>query len=246
MEPLLALTAQSRGREKLYRTAQYACTLLHYLLQRSSHRGELATRIRRLESHISTGRKLFRLGMPIDALSAAQRTIHLSDPVLRFCLTLAHINRVLYLLCDHVLWIRAAGVAPNVDAERWANRSHRHFLVSSLLSVVRDAYEINLLVGREPRDCWVGVEDERRPDKHHWKSASPARKACVWLSFAVRVLRANPSLLVDTIKNLCDLVIPLERLGMLQVSRGCVGTCGLVSSLLSVMQLCHPDYILKP
>lgn len=68
---------------------------------------------------------VLRLGGSAEALEAAKRAIHLSDAVLRFCLTLSHLNRALYLACDNVLWAGKAGLAPAVDQEKWSQRSFR-------------------------------------------------------------------------------------------------------------------------
>ena len=49
--------------------------------------------------------------------------MHLSDVVLRFCITVSHLNRALYFACDNVLWAGKSGLAPRVDQEKWAQRS---------------------------------------------------------------------------------------------------------------------------
>lgn len=60
------------------------------------------------------------------------------------------------------------------------------------------------------------------------------------------VLRSNPPLLLDLLKNSCDIFIPLERLGLYPTGRGFVGACGLASSILSILTLVHPWLKLKP
>lgn len=68
---------------------------------------------------------MLRLGSSADALEAAKRAIHLSDMVLRFCVTLSHLNRAMYFACDNVLWVGKVGLAPSVDQEKWGQRSFR-------------------------------------------------------------------------------------------------------------------------
>ena len=68
---------------------------------------------------------MLRLGSSADALEAAKRAIHLSDMVLRFCVTLSHLNRAMYLACDNVLWAGKVGLAHSVDQEKWGQRSFR-------------------------------------------------------------------------------------------------------------------------
>ena len=69
--------------------------------------------------------QVLRLGNSADALESAKRAVHLSDVVLRFCITVSHINRALYFACDNVLWAGKSGLAPGVDQEKWAQRSFR-------------------------------------------------------------------------------------------------------------------------
>lgn len=60
------------------------------------------------------------------------------------------------------------------------------------------------------------------------------------------VLRSNPPLLLDTLKNLCDVFIPLDKLGLYPTGPGFVGACGLTSSVLSILTVLYPWLKLKP
>lgn len=68
---------------------------------------------------------VLRLGSSLEALQAAQRAVHLSDGVLRLCLTVGHLNRALYLACDNLLWAAKTGVAPQLDQPKWSQRAFR-------------------------------------------------------------------------------------------------------------------------
>lgn len=92
---------------------------------------------------------MLRLGNSADALESAKRAVHLSDVVLRFCITVSHLNRALYFACDNVLWAGKSGLAPRVDQEKWAQRSFRYYLFSLIMNLSRDAYEIRLLMEQE-------------------------------------------------------------------------------------------------
>lgn len=75
--------------------------------------------------------QVLRLGNSADALESAKRAVHLSDVVLRFCITVSHLNRALYFACDNVLWAGKSGLAPRVDQEKWAQRSFRFDILLS-------------------------------------------------------------------------------------------------------------------
>ncbi|XP_035428362.1 LOW QUALITY PROTEIN: peroxisomal membrane protein 11B, partial [Cygnus atratus] len=228
--------------------AQYGCALAGAALQRNGASAEAVARVRQLEAHLSLGRKLLRLGGSADALEAAKRAIHLSDAVLRFCLTLSHLNRAMYLACDNVLWAGKAGLAPAVDQEKWSQRSFRYYLFALIVNLSRDAYEIRALMEREAggqraKGAEAGRQQRRRAEAGLQQLGLRLQ---LELRLLLRVLRSNPPLLLDVLKNACDLFIPLDKLGLYRSSPAFVGLCGLASSVLSILTILHPWLKLKP
>lgn len=69
---------------------------------------------------------VMRLGNSVEALEAAKRAIHLSDSVLRLCLTISHLNRAMYFACDNVLWAGKTGLISKLDQHKWSQRSFRY------------------------------------------------------------------------------------------------------------------------
>lgn len=53
----------------------------------------------------------------------------------------------------------------------------------------------------------------------------------------VQFARNHKDLLIDTVKNSCDLILPLTNLGIIRLSPGTIGVVGMVSSLLSLYTL---------
>lgn len=234
MDAWVRFNAQSQAKERVLRAAQYACTLLGSTLQRGGAASELLHMLAGLEAHMSLSRKLLRLGSSLEALQAAQRAVHLSDSVLRLCLTVGHLNRALYLACDNLLWAAKMGVAPQLDQPKWSQRAFRYYLFVLLLNLTRDVYELHLLVEREERSLASRA------------SSSSSSRLTQRVRLVAAVLRSNPPLLLDLLKNSCDLLIPLERLGICHSGRGLVGACGLTSSVLSIVTLVNPWLKLKP
>ncbi|EDL38903.1 peroxisomal biogenesis factor 11b, isoform CRA_c, partial [Mus musculus] len=239
--------------------AQYACSLLGHALQRHGASPELQKQIRQLEGHLSLGRKLLRLGNSTDALESAKRAVHLSDVVLRFCITVSHLNRALYFACDNVLWAGKSGLAPRVDQEKWAQRSFRYYLFSLIMNLSRDAYEIRLLMEQETsaysrrmKVSGVGVSGGVEtvgpggPGTPGGSLPQLALKFRLRILLLARVLRGHPPLLLDVLRNACDLFIPLDKLGLWRCGPGIVGLCGLISSILSILTLICPWLRLKP
>ncbi|XP_021239468.1 peroxisomal membrane protein 11B [Numida meleagris] len=246
METWVRFSAQSQAKERLFRAAQYACTLAGDTLRRNGASPALLTSVKQLEAHLSLARKLLRLGSSADALEAAKRAIHLSDMVLRFCVTLSHLNRAMYFACDNVLWAGKVGLAPSVDQEKWAQRSFRYYLFALIVNLSRDAYEIRLLMEREGSGKrGKGAENGQRARGDAGLQQLGLRLQ-VQLRLLLRVLRGNPPLLLDVLRNACDLFIPLDKLGLYRSGPAFVGLCGLASSVLSILTILHPWLKLKP
>ncbi|XP_074837345.1 peroxisomal membrane protein 11B [Carettochelys insculpta] len=246
MDSWVRFSAQSQAKERVFRAAQYACTLLGYTLQKNGVSDDFLTRIKQLEAHLSLGRKLFRLGNSADALESAKRAIHLSDVVLRFCITVSNLNRAMYFACDNILWVGKSGLIPHMDQDKWSQRSFRYYLFALILNLSRDAYEIRLLMEREV----CGKRPKGSETRHALRADSSLQQLVlrlkVKLQLLAHVLRSNPPLLVDVVKNACDIFIPLDKLGLYKTNPGFVGLCGLASSILSILTIVHPWLKLKP
>ncbi|XP_028912170.1 peroxisomal membrane protein 11B isoform X2 [Ornithorhynchus anatinus] len=239
MDGWVRFSGQSQARERMCRAAQYACVLLGYSLRKHGASEAALDQIKQLEGHFGVVRKLLRLGNSVDALESAKRAVHLSDVVLRFLITVGHLNRAMYFACDNVLWAGRAGLAPRLDHDKWTRRSFRYYLFALIMSLSRDAYEIRLLMEQE-------ASGRRAKGGEGGAGRGPLAALGLQLRLAGRVLRAHPPLLLDLVRNGCDLAIPLDRLGLLRSGPGVVGCCGLLSSVLSILALLHPWLKLKP
>ncbi|NXG39833.1 PX11B protein, partial [Dromaius novaehollandiae] len=156
------------------------------------------------------------------------------------------LNRAMYFACDNVLWAGKAGLVPSVDQEKWSHRSFRYYLFALVVNLSRDAYEIRILMEREVGGKRAkGVENGRLLQADNGLQQLGLRLQ-VQLRLLAHVLRNNPPLLLDVVKNACDLFIPLDKLGLYKTSPGFVGLCGLTSSILSILTILHPWLKLKP
>ncbi|KAM6395126.1 peroxisomal membrane protein 11B [Rhynochetos jubatus] len=246
METWVRFSAQSQAKERLFRAAQYACALAGDTLRRNGASAAVLASVRQLEAHLSLGRKLMRLGSSAEALEAAKRAIHLSDTVLRFCVTLGHLNRAMYFACDNVLWAGKAGLVPRLDQEKWSHRAFRYYLFALVVNLSRDAYEIRILMDREASGKRARSGENGRPLRADNGLQRLGLRLQIQLRLLIQVLRNNPPLLLDVVKNACDLFIPLDKLGLYRTNPGFVGLCGLASSVLSILTILHPWLKLKP
>ncbi|XP_042198985.1 peroxisomal membrane protein 11B isoform X2 [Callorhinchus milii] len=240
MEPLINLISLSRGRDRIFRTTQYACALLHYLIPKQGSGKELSIKLQQLEANMSAGRKLLRLGSSVDAVQAARRSAVLRDPVLRLCLTGVQLSRAVSYLCDNVVWLCSVGAG--LDREAWSRCSSRWYLLSLGLSLSRDLYQLVCLL----RQAGKEGPSPQLPLSTAPTWAQPVDRVQELVTLLYRGLRDNPPLLLDLTKNLCDLPLPLDKLDVYRSSTGLGALCGLLSSLLSLLTLTHPPLRLQP
>ncbi|XP_072291606.1 peroxisomal membrane protein 11A [Eucyclogobius newberryi] len=246
MEYVVKLTNQSQGRDRVFRTTQYACALCSYLLRSSSNRKKLVAKLKSLERHMSTGRKLFRLGNTLHSIDAAKRTVRITDPVLCLSLTAANLSRACYFVCDNLLWLQNVGLVRGVDKERWGLHASRCYFFSLIMNLIRDSYVIGQLMVQRARD----KEFQREMDARLSESAEVAEAVVPQLDALVfillKIVKSNPAVALDALKNICDLFIPMDRLGIYQSNAGVVGFCGLMSSVIGIVTLVQPNLKIKP
>ncbi|XP_013858995.1 peroxisomal membrane protein 11A [Austrofundulus limnaeus] len=246
MDAVVKFTNQSQGRDRIFRATQYACALSIYLLRNNSERKELVAKLKQLETNMSSGRKLLRLGNAAHSIMAAKQTMQFSDRVLCLCLTVANFNRALYFVCDNLLWARSVGLLRAIDKERWSLNASRCYFYSLAMNLVRDAYVVLQLMVKKRKD-----EEFKQKMRRHVGESPDVAEAVIpeldaFVFLLLETLRSNPAVALDTLKNICDLFIPLDRLGIYRTNAGVVGFCGLISSLLGIVTLACPALKLKP
>lgn len=159
---------------------------------------------------------VFRLGKSVDTFRGALRTIHLANPILRLLITLTKLNRGIYLLFDHIIWASRMKLAV-IDIDYWHRLANRFWLVAIVLGLLRDVYEL-----------LVAIQAERNRLKQYGGSGGSS-------SAVVNVVRNNPPLMIDIVKNGADALIPASRLDLVYIPSGIIGLLGVVSSLAGLV-----------
>ncbi|XP_040019671.2 peroxisomal membrane protein 11A [Gasterosteus aculeatus] len=246
MDAVVRFTNQSQGKDRIFRAAQYACALSTYILRNHLERKDLVAKLKSLESSMSAGRKLLRLGNTVNSIAAAKRSMRLPDRALCLSLTAANASRALYFLLDNVVWARSVGLIRNIDKERWSLNSSRCYFLSLVMSLSRDVYVVLQLMAQRARD-----KQFRQKMEAHLSESCEVAEAVVpqldaFLFLLLESLKSHPAVALDVLKNACDLFIPLDRLGIYKSNPGVVGFCGLMSSVIGIVTLLEPKLTLKP
>nr|XP_013813993.1 PREDICTED: peroxisomal membrane protein 11A isoform X2 [Apteryx mantelli mantelli] len=153
-------------------------------------------KLKQLESSMSSGRKMFRLGNTVHALVAARRTTQLPDVVPRFCLTTSNLTRALYFICDAVLWLRSVGLQPDIDKEKWRNWATKCYYSSLLMNLARDWYEISWRLEQ-------AVQKKKTKENSSWDKEDQELNCLKcdslpsFLLLLFQILKRHPPLLLD-------------------------------------------------
>ena len=166
-------------------------------------------------------------------------------------ITACHINQTGYLILDNLAWLHQIGVIKLKKYEKINECSNKFWLASSIFYVARDLYEIL-------NEIETNIDKKRQAQSKRLPSFSNEHKKCnKKLQAAKRVLYVllshlrllfinNPNLMLDTIKNVTDLFLPLASLNYIKLSPGTQGALGLVSSLISLLTVWDSKYKLNP
>ncbi|XP_047360337.1 peroxisomal membrane protein 11B [Vespa velutina] len=232
MDIIIKLNEQTAGRDKIIRLLQYGSRTCWYYAQNVKSTRQSSDVLRSLEYTFSSFRKLLRLGRCLDSLYSALLTMKCPDLIVRIILTLSKIANALFLLADHIIWVGRVGIF-RVDIEKWNKVANKYWLMNIILNLVRDVYEIVKI-----------LEQEKFYSSKRFSMVSKCKSTINYDTLLY--LKDHKDIVMDTIKNGCDLFIPLTALGYTKLTPGVIGICGLISSMVGIYTLVHPLYKLKP
>ncbi|XP_017891446.1 peroxisomal membrane protein 11B [Ceratina calcarata] len=226
MDIIVKLNEQSAGRDKIIRLLQYGSRAYWYYAQNIHCTQHSAEVLRSLEYTFSSFRKLLRLGRCLDSLYSALKVMKYPDVVIKITLAISKIAHALFLLADHIIWIGRVGLY-RVNIEKWSKVANKYWLMSVIMNLIRDIYEITKIL------------------EHHNKTQKLFPRILKQYELLYN-LRDHKDIVLDTIRNGCDLFIPLTALGYTNFAPGTIGIFGMVSSILGLYTLIHPLYKLTP
>jgi len=214
------------GRDKLYRTIQYFSRFLTWFLLSRGDKPQ-AARWNALKNHLALGRKLMRLGKPVEhlqaALRAAQSTGELGEQLATIGRQIAYFG---YLTYDAIVWANAVKVInlkPSTN-QRVTKISNQFWLSGILLSITHAL----LKAGR------LAQEAKKLRASQSWGEKDLGDEA----QREVKQL-ALEKMRVDTryqfIIDILDIWIPASNLGLTNVNDGVVGLAGFISSVMGML-----------
>ncbi|KAN0100729.1 Peroxisomal biogenesis factor 11 [Tylopilus felleus] len=213
------------GRDKLYRTVQYLSRFLAWFFLSRGNKNE-AARWNALKSHLALGRKLMRLGKPIEhlqaALRAAQSPSELGEQLATIGRQLAYFG---YLTYDAIVWaniVKVINLKPST-AHKVTAISNRFWLSGLLLSITHGLLKAGRLAQQAKKlrasDSWGEKDLGDLAQREARQLALEKMRSDTRCQFVIDFL---------------DVCIPASNLDLINVNDGIVGLAGFISSIMGV------------
>ncbi|XP_033749363.1 peroxisomal membrane protein 11B-like [Pecten maximus] len=238
---IIKFGGQANGRDKLFRLIQYGSKLVWWHLHQNTRGPELVEKLKKLESSLSMTRKLLRMGKSLDFMMAALKSVHIKDTVLRLTITMSKLNQACFLLFDHIIYAHNVGLI-KTDKKKWSNISARFWVFSLILNLSRNAYDLLNIIQEEMKQRQEKHGQQVNGDTSHSRRTSYSHNT----NIVGKIIMQNKPVVLDLVKNLADLVLPLSTLGKVNASAGTQGFLGLISSAAGIATVWDTSLKLVP
>ncbi|KIM34408.1 hypothetical protein M408DRAFT_325815 [Serendipita vermifera MAFF 305830] len=230
MHPLvsksLKIWATTLGRDKTYRAIQYFARFYAYILLTRGDK-DAAQRWNALKNHLGLGRKLMRLGKPLEHLQAAlkaSQSIALSrQSAERFTTVARQLCYAGYLAFDAVVWansVKFINLLPP-KADRTLRISLRFWFAGILFGLGNGLLKAGRLANEAKALKAVGTTEKSVGD-----NAANETK--------LKVLeRERAAVRYQMLLDLMDMWIPATGLGVVNFNDGVVGLLGVITSVMA-------------
>ncbi|CCA67857.1 related to peroxin-11 [Serendipita indica DSM 11827] len=220
----LKIWATTLGRDKTYRAIQYFARFYVYILLRNGQK-EKAQYWNALKNHLGLGRKLMRLGKPLEHLQAALKAAQSPSLSLHTAERLTSVGRQLcyagYLTFDGLVWantIKFVNFVPE-KADRVLKISLRFWLVGILFGQANSLLKAGRLANEAK--ALKGVNEKSMGDR----AANDTR---------LKVLeKERAAVRYQLLLDLLDMWIPATGLGVVNFNDAVVGLLGFTTSVMA-------------
>ncbi|KAK7694499.1 hypothetical protein QCA50_001685 [Cerrena zonata] len=212
------------GRDKLYRAIQYFARFFAWFLLNRDYKIQ-AARWNALKSHLALGRKLMRLGKPMEHLQAALRAVQTPADAGEQLTTIGRqVGYFGYLTYDAIVWANAIkffNLKPST-AEKANRIANRFWLIGILFSITHGFIKAGRLAN-EAKQLTGSQVWEKGPqvDRDAQLNALNAQRNGVRQQFVIDIL---------------DVWIPATNIGLVNFNDGVLGIFGFITSVLALRQ----------
>lgn len=204
-----------------------------------------------------------RFGKCLEVFYSSLKTIHYPDLMIRFTLTFSKLAQTLFLLSDHMLWLSRTGLFRSINSKKWTQLSNKYWLLAIIMNLSRDVYEIMQLIdihytSTKNKSTIITTSLSRattsitssitRLNLSNISSISYLTRHDInrLTLYSYSLLYAHRDIVIDTVKNFCDVFIPLTALGYTNLTPRTIGILGVISSIAGLITILEPSTKLMP
>ena len=147
---------------------------------------------------------MFRIGKSVEQFHFAQKELS-KGGVIGKANSLDKITSGMYLLCDHMVWFARMKLF-SLEEKYWNRQAARFWLLSLVFSILRSVCTLVIIFQKSSKNMCVAD--------------------------FVRTVMEHSDIMVESLKNLADLFIPLNTLDMVSLPSGIIGLIGVITSLI--------------
>jgi hypothetical protein len=182
-------------------------------------------------------------------IHSAFKTIHSDDIFSRYITTAANLNQAIYLLLDNALWLNSIEVIQLKKKNKLVEYSNKFWLFSTLFNLLRNCNDLFFIIQNNQSMQYQELLHEpiqriQNPGTHSKNTkfllSSKIKKIFIKILKVIALVclnKQNESLILDTLKNIFDIFLPLSNLKYVNLSPGIEGICGLISSIIGLILL---------
>jgi peroxin-11B len=176
----------------------------------------------------------------LDFVQAALKSLHITDDVIRWTVTLSKISQAIFLFFDHIIYFHNLGVI-KTDKAKWSKISAQFWFFSLALNLTRNFYDLSNIAKME-----MSKQQKKENGQHSNGAVSRIPRNTSALSVGWQCVCDNKPVFLDLLKNASDLILPLNTLGKVDASAGVQGFLGIISSAIGVVTVWNPNLKLAP
>jgi len=219
----LEVASTTVGRDKAYRSVQYAARFLAWYYARQGFSKESVAQMSAIKSALGQTRKVMRLGKPMEHFQAAVKAVALGDPILSLLAITRQLGYASYLINDALGWAHSAKIKI-FSKERISQintNAARFWALGIFSSILSGLYKLRNIQVRSSKIKKSGTLST--PEKEADKKVEIKNLTAQYYSTRYQF-----------IQDLFDFVLPMSSLGYFNLNEGVLGLAGLASSLMGL------------
>ncbi|KAJ5227612.1 uncharacterized protein N7469_007618 [Penicillium citrinum] len=212
----LRFIATTAGRDKILRTLQYFSRFCCWYLYRTKNPHSTIRPFEVIKREFKMTRKILRVGSFVEKFNAACSTLTRKspmDPVLRYLTVVGHLGYGSYLALDTIILVDIIGVRKMNVTKSLQRLAYHAWMTGLTCNAVASIYSL-----------WKLQRREKTANRKEGDGAIEAR----------RINRERSNTSGQLIATVCDLIIPISELKLININDGLVGMTGFISSLIGI------------